>query len=407
MDPQVIKNLKAGIEYERTRTGPPEGFPRLPDIPGGRYTDPEFLRLEQEHLWHKAWLYAAHVDELPEAGSFKLWQRTGSPILLLRDHEDRIRAFYNTCRHRGGPLVREDAGTVPGGLVCGFHGWTYDLAGQLINLRDKRDFVGLDMSCRNLISVRCEQLGNWIFVNEDPEAPDLAESLGPIHDYFSALPLDTLRLVNQQTFDLNCNVKTFLETFLEVYHLKSTHEKTVDRFLDHRGTHIILWPRGHSLMLSPNRRAGWVDPGVRDMPEMPGATEIEREASPSFNVFPNLVTPVSPTGLPFNLIWPVSDRRSLLEVIWFAPDWGEGPRTDHWDARLNNYERILREDLDFIECMQTSIESAGFQSVPLNYQERRIYHWHEELDRRIGADRIPAPLRVAPVLGDWVREGWT
>jgi phenylpropionate dioxygenase-like ring-hydroxylating dioxygenase large terminal subunit len=296
---------------------------------------------------------------------------------------------------------------VQGALVCGFHGWTYDLTGELLSLRDQRDFVGLDRSCRSLIPVRCEQLGNWIFVNEDPHALPLAEYLGPIHDYFRALPLETLRLVNHQTFDVNCNVKTFLETFLEVYHLKSTHPKTVDRFLDHRGSNIILWPRGHSLMLSPNRRPGWVDPGVQGMPEMAGTTEIEREASPSFNIYPNLVTPVAPTGLPFNLVWPITERRSLLEVIWFAPDWGGGPRDVHWDVRLGNYERILGEDLAFIEHMQTSIESAGFQSVPLNYQERRIYHWHEELDRRIGADRIPEHLRVTPVLDNWVREGWT
>ena len=67
---------------------------------------------------------------------------------MLRDQDDQVRAFYNVCRHRGGPLVTDDTGTVPGGLVCGFHGWTYDLNGKLINLRDKRDFVGLDMSCR-------------------------------------------------------------------------------------------------------------------------------------------------------------------------------------------------------------------------------------------------------------------
>ena len=68
MDPKLIEKLLAGIEYESTRKGPPDGFPQLPDIPGGRYSDPEFLRLEREYLWKKAWLYAGHMDELPEAG---------------------------------------------------------------------------------------------------------------------------------------------------------------------------------------------------------------------------------------------------------------------------------------------------------------------------------------------------
>ena len=80
MDSSVIEKLLAGIEYESTRKDPPDGFPQLPDIPGGRYSDPEFQRLERDYLWKKAWLYAGHLDEFPEAGSYKLWRRNGSPI---------------------------------------------------------------------------------------------------------------------------------------------------------------------------------------------------------------------------------------------------------------------------------------------------------------------------------------
>lgn len=407
MHPQAAEKLASRMESERNRGGPPDGFPTLPDIPPGRYRDREFLALEQANLWHKAWLYAGHVDELPAAGSFKLWQRNGSPILILRDQDDEIRAFYNICRHRGGPLVTDDAGTLKGGLVCGYHGWTYDLAGKLVNLRDRRDFTGLDTTCRNLVPVCCERLGNWIFVSEDPDAPALAEYLGPIHDYFSALPLDSLRLVSHETFDVQCNVKLLLEGFLEVYHLKSVHSGTVDRFLDYRGTTITLWPHGHSLMLSPNRRADWVDPGTRGLPELAGTTDFDRQHSPSFNIYPNLVTPVAPTGLPFNIVWPRTADTATLEVIWFAPGDADDRDEDTWANRRANYNRILGEDLPLVEKIQVAMNSPGARGVPLSYQERRIYHWHAELDRRIGEERIPEALRVAPLLDDWTENGWT
>ena len=70
-------------------------------------------------------------------------RRTGSPIIIVRGKDDVIRAFYNTCRHRGGPLVKSDTGCSEG-FVCGYHGWTYALDGRLLNLRDRRDFVGLE-----------------------------------------------------------------------------------------------------------------------------------------------------------------------------------------------------------------------------------------------------------------------
>jgi len=407
MGPEVIAKLASRIDSERARREPPAGFPELPDIPPGRYTNRDFLVLEGEHLWHKAWLYAAHVDELPDTGSYKLWQRNGSPIVILRDQDDAVRAFYNICRHRGGPLVTEDSGKLEGGLVCNYHGWTYDLGGKLVNLRDRRDFIGLDTSCRNLVPVRCERLGNWIFVSEDPDAPPLAEYLGPVHDYFTSLPLDSLRLVSQETFEVNCNVKLLLEGFLEVYHLKSVHGGTVDRFLDYRGTTITLFPQGHSLMLSPNRRPDWEDPGTRGLPEMPGTTDFDRQNSPSFNIFPNLVTPLAPAGLPFNMVWPRTADTAILEVTWFAPDDPADRNEDVWTTRRSNYNRILGEDLPLVEKIQVAMNSPGARGVPLSYQERRIYHWHAELDRQIGAQRIPDALRVAPVLDDWTENSWT
>jgi phenylpropionate dioxygenase-like ring-hydroxylating dioxygenase large terminal subunit len=397
MDTQTVQRFLDGMKFEAERTAPPPDFPQLPDIPAGRYVDPVFLALERQHLWRKSWLYACHMDELPKAGSFVVNRKTGSPIIIVRGKDDVVRAFYNTCRHRGGPLAKADNGCVEG-FVCGYHGWTYTLDGKLINLRDKRDFVGLDMSQRSLVGVRCERFFNWVFINEDPDAEPLQQHLAPFGEYFEQFQPDSWRFVASQGFDVKCNVKVLMDAFLEVYHLKSIHTNTVDRFLDHRGTTIALYRNGHSLMVTPNRRPDWVDPGTRGMRRVETATVVSASNNPSFNFYPNLVTPVDPTGCPFLLFWPTSDTSMRIECHWFAPDWGGGPPPELWEVRIRNFERILHEDLQFAEAIQQSVMSAGFKGMPLNYQERRIYHWHEELDRRIGPERIPAELRVQPRL---------
>jgi len=397
MDTATVQRFIDGMKFESERTAPPDGFPPLPDIPAGRYTDPAFLELEAAHLWRKSWLYACHMDELPERGSFMLWKKTGSPILIVRGKDDVVRAFYNTCRHRGGPLVKTACGKVDG-LVCGYHGWTYDLEGRLVNLRDKRDFPGLDLTSRPLIGVRCERFHNWIFINEDPAAQPLLEHVQPFPAYFSQFDPDCWRLVVKESFDVACNVKVLLDAFLEVYHLKSIHQNTVDRFLDHRGTTIALYPNGHSIMVTPNRRPDWQDPGTRGMRKIESATVVSSRNNPSFNFYPNLVAPVDPSGVPFLTFWPTSVTSMRIECHWFAPDWGGGPPPELWKTRVANFDRILDEDLQFGPQIQESLMSPGFRGIPLSYQERRIYHWHEELDRRIGRDRIPAALRVEPKL---------
>lgn len=397
MDAATVQRFLDGMKYEAERSAPPEGFPQFPDIPAGRYNAPAFIALESEFLWRRSWLYACHIDELPEPGSYLLWKKTGAPILIVRGKDDVVRAFYNACRHRGAPVVRNEHGKADG-LVCGYHGWTYTLDGKLINLRDRRDFVDLDPACRSLIAVRCERFYNWIFVNEDPAAQPLLEHVAPFHEHFRQFQPEIFRFVAKEHFDVNCNVKVLMDAFLEVYHLKSIHQNTVDRFLDHRGTTIALYRNGHSLMVTPNRRPDWVDPGTRGMRSVETATEVSSKNNPSFNFFPNLVTPVDPTGAPFLLFWPTSATTMRIECHWFAPDWGGGSAPELWKTRIANFDRILDEDLQFAAQIQESIMSRGFRGIPLNYQERRIYHWHEELDRRIGCERVPEALRIAPLL---------
>jgi nitrite reductase/ring-hydroxylating ferredoxin subunit len=292
MDQCFIDRVYEGFEYERSRKEPPADFPVLPLIPGGRYTDPDFLELEQKFLWKKSWLYACHSNELPHKGSYILWNKTGSPILIVRGEDDQVRAFYNTCRHRGGPLVTASSGKVSGGLTCIYHSWSYDLEGNLRGVPDRRDFSDLNLNCLGLVSVRCERLGNWIFINEDPEAEPLLVSLDPIAQQLQQFDPENIRHVESYGFDVECNVKVMLEAFFEVYHLKNIHQDTVNR--------------------------------------------------------------------------------------------------------------ILQEDLELAPEIQRSMESPGFMGNRLNYQERRIYHWHEELDRRIGVEHIPEQLRVAPRLSGMI-----
>lgn len=402
MDSATIERIREGMAFEANRKGPPEGFPQLPDIPAGRYVDPGFLALEEERLWKRSWLYAGHRDQLPELGSWFLTRKTGSPIIIVRDLDDQIRAYYNTCRHRGAPLVKEDAGQGRG-FVCGYHGWSYTLDGRLVAVRDKRDFVDLDFSCRSLIPVHCDTLGGWIFINEDEDEPaPLEEFLAPLKQELEQFQPGNLTLVDSRGYDVACNVKVLLDAFLEVYHLKSIHQNTVDRFLDHRGTTITLWPNGHSRMTTPNRRPDWIDPGTVGMPEISTVTEIPRDNNVSYYIFPNIVMPPSSTGMPMLVFWPTSERTMRIECHWFSPPFGPKGRSPLWETRIRNFERILDEDLQFAPQIQESLESPGFKGLTLCYQERRIYHYHCEIDRRIGPNRISADLRVDPVLEDWV-----
>ena len=401
MNADRIKQTLDGIDYELTRNGPPDGFPSLPPIPAKRYTDKAFFDLEMEHLWKKSWVFAGHTDELPEPGSYVLWQQLGSPILIIRGKDDKIRAFYNTCRHRGAPIVKDEKGR-KNLFVCAYHGWSYDDKGELIAMRDPRDFVDFDKSCHGLIEVRCELFGKFIYVNFDENAESLDAFLHTVKHDVAMFQTENMDLIRKDEFIVDCNVKVLLDAFQETYHLKSIHQKTVDRFLDHLGTYIELWPKGHSRMVTPHRDAEWEDPGVQGLPEIEDIDEVGRINNFSYNIFPNIVCPPYPSGNSLIIFWPISINQMKIEVVWVAPGHITEETQGIWDMRVANFEKILEEDTQFATEIQRSVESDGFKGIPLSYQERRIYHWHEQLDKLIGPENLPEGTAVKPLLGDYV-----
>ena len=404
MDGALIERLKREMECEAAREAPPEGFPATPLIQTGRYTDEGFFELERERLWTRTWLLAAHRDELPERGSYRLFRKAGPTIVIVRGLDDQIRAFYNACQHRGAPLVRDDEGRTRR-FVCKYHAWTYDLDGRLVGVPDESDFVSLDKACHGLRPLRCETWGGWIFVNQDEDAAPLIDSLGPIPAQMEQYGPGSLRFIGRHDIRLSCNWKAAMDAFLEVYHLPFIHPTTVSQLLDHRRTTIALFEGGHSRMVSAKRpeslTGGFVGEGVA---ELPGVTELPRIANLSFYVFPNLVTPTDLTGFPFLQFWPVDRRSTDLEVSWYVADWGEGEMPEFWKRFVGIFDLVLAEDTENLEWIQASMESPGFRGAPLSYQERRIYHFHESIDRTVGIERVPEPLRVEPLMHAWLEK---
>ena len=406
MDDQFLARFRQRSAFEAARTHPPDGFPKLPDIPLGRYTDPTFHAVEQERLFGRAWLYAAHDSQLPTAGSYRLCEIGGVPVLLVRGEDQQVRAFRNACRHRGAPVVREPCGTARL-LVCQFHSWSYDLTGRLARVPDERDFVGLDVDQRGLPVVRCEAWGGWHFVTFDDDAEPVLDWLDPIPRILPEVAAAPLRVIDEKQVTLRCNWKILAEAFLEVYHARTVHPKTLGPSMDTKGTVISLFDHGHQNMLSPVDRSRRGD--QRELlPMWDGVTEIFSggEVQPAHGIFPNVITPLDARGFPFLVFWPLTIDSTRLDITWFAADWGDGEmpaeQRDIWRQRLARFDTVMDEDYANLEPIQRSMETAAHGGQVINYQERRIWHVQAWIDKVIGPDRIPEHLRVADLLGDWV-----
>ena len=398
MDEALVARIEAQLIEESERRSLPPEWPQLPDLPVGRYTDERLFRLERDELFRRTWVYAAHESELPEPGSYVVFDRTGAPILIVRGADRVVRAFYNTCRHRNAPVVQGSCGTARR-LTCTFHSWSYDLEGALVAVPDEFQFCGLDRAERSLVPVRCETWLGFVFINEDSAAGPLLDFLGPVaREITPEYEGQPLRIVHRRRLSLACNWKVAIEAFLEVYHLRTVHPKTLAPYLDGKASAVALFPHGHSRMSTRALVGESGKAGHEGLPVMDTVSRLIRETSTSYLIFPNLVTPLGHAGFPFLLAWPTGPQTTDYEWIYFALDWGEGEPPPAWGQRMTVFDSIMDEDMNNMEPIQRSLASLGARDIPLSWPERRIWHFDVHVDRVIGPDKVPDGLRVPPLL---------
>ena len=201
---------------------------------------------------------------------------------------------------------------------------------------------------------------------------------------------------------------------MEVYHVPFIHPETVAPLVDSKRNLNTMYPNGHARMMAPppeqtDREHVRAIDSPSQWQQIESVGELGRTCTQSYTLFPNWVSPLSNYFVPPLLFWPTSLNTTRLELVTMALDWGDGPTPDLWtvpdETQPNGRQmsQIILEDTQFGEAIQKSMESQGFKSVPLSYQEARIYSFHQSCDRMIGLNRVPDHLAVEQVITEeWV-----
>lgn len=198
-------------------------------VPKGRYLDPDFLQLELDRLFTKVWQVACREEEIPDPGSYYEYTIGRQSLVVIRQRDGGVKAFHNTCAHRGMKVIR-GSGNAEGTeleLRCKFHGWRYSLDGASTFVPCREEFADRPDPEWGLAAVKVATWGGWVFVTMAPDPPELLDWLDPLPTALAPFRLQDMRYRWRKRTFLPANWKTVIDAFIEGYHTPGTHPQTM------------------------------------------------------------------------------------------------------------------------------------------------------------------------------------
>ncbi|WP_150302656.1 aromatic ring-hydroxylating oxygenase subunit alpha [Pseudomonas saliphila] len=415
------------------------------DIAFSRYTSPDFFAKEMELVWTKVWQWACRLEHIPQVGDYYVYEIGPYSILVVHTPKG-IKAYHNSCLHRGTKLKPEEGMGSSNQLRCPFHGWTWSLDGEIQSIPCAWDFPHVKPENLKLPEVRVGQWGGFIFVNLDDDAEDLESFLAEIPEHFSGWDMENRFTEFHVAKELPCNWKAATEAFLEAYHVMETHPQLLpgtgdaniqyDIYSDHvtrfYGASGVSSPHLETplseqelvdAMLVGDRSLVTDELEVKegetarvvmarflrktlgekykvnleDVSDAEMIDTIEYHLFPNMILFPGLSLPMVYRFRPLGC----DPDRSLFEILFLRPlapgaERPEAPEVSYIkeeesyglaDGIDAGMAYVYDQDTSNMRAQQQGFKAAKKKGETLgNYQEARIRHFHNVLDKYIQQD---------------------
>ena len=342
------------------------------------YTSPEFLTLEEEHIFRKQWICIGHIGEIPNPGDFYTTELVGEQLLVIRNQNQDVRILSNVCRHRGNILVEGRGNRRK--FICAYHAWTYSAEGKLLSASLMDRIEGFDKSKCSLPSYAAEVWRGFIYVNLNGKTDSLYDRLQDLAPHIKNYRMEDRSFVFGEETTWHTNWKCLAENFMEGYHLTPTHAKTL-----HSITPTSLCKK----MPAGEYFTGYwskYDPDYPDRkPYPPELTAEETRQSPMFWVSPNHVV-----GLATNTCVYMCLRPQGVDHVGIR--WGvlstAGPEEEASTEYVKLCQAFNAEDKVKLETLQRGLKTRNLKPgylAPIDY-EGTIWDIYQYMARLLASD---------------------
>jgi phenylpropionate dioxygenase-like ring-hydroxylating dioxygenase large terminal subunit len=365
----IIENLFDPARYADVRKPLLEAETLPPDC----YISEDFFKREVETIFMKVWNFIGREDRVPNPGDYAAFEFVGVPIVLVRGRDKKVRAFSNSCRHRGAKVMQSDGNCTV--MSCPYHAWTYAIDdGRLIGAMEMDETEGFAKKDFGLIELRLETWAGFLFINFDHEAAPLSDWLGDLPEVLASYNLETMVTTRRVEYDLDCNWKVYVENAMESYHVPTVHQQTLQK--QNRDHNPPIPTNGEYCgLLTRHTGSRALLPGAKGFPYIPTL-----EGPAAEGTYYVLINPSTMFGLTFDCMWwlelhPVSAEKTKLIVGSCFPK--ETTERDDFDELVGNYydrwEKSIVEDNVISDIQQIGLRSPFVKPGRFSYMEPLVH----------------------------------
>lgn len=344
--------------------------------PAARYTDPDLFAEERARIFRATPLAVAHVSEMSEDGAFLRCEVAGAPVILTRDREGEIHAFYNVCRHRGARLVDADQGCRHR-FTCPYHAWTWDNQGHLIGVpHQAQGFPDLDKAAYGLKRVSVAVRFGWIWVQLDGEM-DIDAFLAPVAEDLAWLGMEDHVIQASDAQDWKANWKIIAEGGLESYHFRVAHAKTVGGlFHDNLSSYQMKGPHIRSVLARNT---------IDELAEKPrDQWRIRQHTNILYTLFPNVSFLVQSDHIAVVLSSPATPDLTTMRIITLAPKGDATEDRAEWWTRNHGFTlKTLKEDFMIGEAIQSGLSHGVNDALTFGRFEGALHAFNKVVAARL------------------------
>jgi Rieske 2Fe-2S family protein len=362
-------------------------------LPASWFYDPDQYRRELRAIWYREWLCLGREEDWPATGEFQRVDIGDEQIIVTRAGDGALRAFHNTCRHRGSALCEAESGTFSSGrIVCPYHAWAYALTGELERAPRTTERDGVRLEDFSLYRVALETWRGFVFVNLAAEPRcSLQEALAEESGNVAAWPLEDLRRVRRETQRLACNWKIFWENYLECYHCPGVHPDLCrlvpiyrTGFMGYADAGQEPDPQRPHAMLRPGA-VTWSADGSTDLPWFDGLGKEDAERGMTFATWaPTMFLVAHVDYVRTVRVMPLGPEHTGLIVDWYVHrDLLDHPALDV-EQLVAFGSQVVTEDARVCELNQQGIRCSRHQHGVLLEVEDYVHGFEQWVRQRLG-----------------------